>query len=93
MDPDRLESFLILVEELHFGRAARRLHMSQPGFSRQIGRLERSLGVRLAVRNNRQVRLTEAGVVFAAKATRLLREMAYVKAAVAMRRDPDEVDP
>jgi len=82
MDPDRLESFLMLVEELHFGRAARRLRMSQSGFSRQIGLLERSLGVRLAIRTRRQVHLTDAGVVFAAKAARLLHEMGYVKAAV-----------
>ncbi|HEY5274295.1 MAG TPA: LysR family transcriptional regulator [Acidimicrobiales bacterium] len=89
MDLDRLESFLMLVEELHFGRAARRLHMSQSGFSRQIGLLERSLGVRLAIRTRRQVQLTDAGVVFAAKAARLLSEMGYVKAAVvAMRTLP-----
>lgn len=61
MDVADAEAFLILAEELHFGRAARRLQMGQPPLSRQIQRLERSLGTKLFKRTSRQVELTVAG--------------------------------
>lgn len=67
MDPDHLESFVVLAEELHIGRAARYRHMSQSSLSRQLATLEGALGVQLAVRTTRQVRLAEAGVIFGAK--------------------------
>ena len=69
-----LQSFVTLAEELHFGRAAERLHLTQPSLSEQIRALERELGVELVVRG-RQVRLTDAGEAFRGEAARLLEEI------------------
>lgn len=61
VDIQLLRSFVVTAEELHFGRAAQRLHVAQPTLSRQIGRLERDLAVELFERGPRGVGLTAAG--------------------------------
>lgn len=61
LDMRLLESFVILSEELHFTRAARRMHVVQSALSQQIGRLEHHVGVQLFTRTSRSVVLTPAG--------------------------------
>ena len=73
MDLHQLRCFVSVAEELHFGRAAVRLHMTQPPLSRQIQLLEQSLGVALLVRSSRSVRLSAAGQALLLDARRLLR--------------------
>lgn len=67
-----LRYFVAVAEELHFGRAAARLHVSQPSLSVQIRKLEHLIGARLLERDSRHVELTPAGVVLLKEATRLL---------------------
>jgi len=72
LDLRLVRSFTVVAEELHFGRAAARLYVAQPALSRQIRRLETSLGVELLDRTTRRVSLTAAGSLFLVQSRRLL---------------------
>jgi DNA-binding transcriptional LysR family regulator len=68
-------SFLAIAEELHFGRAAAKLHLTQPSLSLQLQRLERTLGVELVARTSHEVRLTAAGRAFEVQARAIVAQM------------------
>jgi DNA-binding transcriptional LysR family regulator len=69
---EQVRGFVAVADELHFGRAATKLKMTQPPLSRQIQKLERAVGAQLLERDNRRVTLTAAGQVFLVEARRLL---------------------
>jgi DNA-binding transcriptional LysR family regulator len=82
----QLRYFVAVAEELHFRRAAARLHISQPPLSQQISQLEDELGCRLLNRTRRSVELTPAGETFLRDARAMLSEL---EAAVATARRVD----
>jgi DNA-binding transcriptional LysR family regulator len=79
MEFRHLRYFVVLADELHFGRAAQRLSISQPPLSLNIQQLEGSLGVTLFERNSKGVKLTPAGIAFREAALRLLAETEQAK--------------
>lgn len=77
-----LRLFVAVAQELHFGRAAVRLHMAQPPLSQQIRQLEASLGTPLFTRTTRTVQLTLAGRILLERADRLLEDVQAAEHAV-----------
>ncbi|MFD8247061.1 LysR family transcriptional regulator [Nocardia sp. NPDC059691] len=75
MEFRHLVSFITIAEELHFGRAAQRLHLTQPSLSAQLQKLEKSLGVQLVARNSHEVKLTPAGREFESQARLIVAQM------------------
>jgi DNA-binding transcriptional LysR family regulator len=82
MDVGQLRAFLAVAEELHFGRAAERLHIAQPPLSRTIKQLETELGTRLLDRNTRSVKLTSSGQALLAPATEVIEALRRAEEAV-----------
>jgi DNA-binding transcriptional LysR family regulator len=82
MDIAHLRAFIAVAEELHFGRAAERLHVAQPPLSRTIQQLERELGTRLFDRSTRSVRLTTAGQALLEPAHQVMESLRRAEAAV-----------
>ncbi|HEX3781785.1 MAG TPA: LysR family transcriptional regulator [Pseudonocardiaceae bacterium] len=79
MEFRHLQGFLAIADELHFGRAAAKLHITQPSLSQQLQRLERTLGVQLVARTTHEVRLTPAGQAFEAEARVIVAQVERAK--------------
>jgi DNA-binding transcriptional LysR family regulator len=78
----QLEAFVAVAAELHFGRAATRLHVGQPTVSELVRRLEREMGTPLLTRTTRRVTLTDAGAELYERASAIIDDVASAAAAV-----------
>jgi DNA-binding transcriptional LysR family regulator len=87
MELRHLRYFVAVAEELHFRRAAERLHVAQPAVSEQIRKLEDELGVRLLDRTQRSVSLTDAGAALLAEARCILQQAEVARLAARNARD------
>lgn len=83
-----LEYLVAVADTLHFGQAAKRVHVSQPTLSMQLKKLEETLGVQLFERSNRQVMLTNTGREIVARARRALDEVTAMKHIARAASDP-----
>ncbi|MEU0539811.1 LysR substrate-binding domain-containing protein [Nocardia sp. NPDC005978] len=75
MELRHLVSFLAIAEELHFGRAAASLHITQPSLSAQLRKLEKAVGAQLVARTSHEVRLTAAGREFEIQARQIVAQV------------------
>jgi DNA-binding transcriptional LysR family regulator len=89
VDVRQLRCFLAVAEELHFGRAADRLHVAGPAVSQTIRALEKELGLTLFERTNRRVELTAAGRVLVTEAREVIDRLDRAEAAMARIRSED----
>ena len=87
MELRHLRYFVAVAEELHFRRAAERLHIAQPAVSEQVRKLEEELGVRLLNRTQRRVELTDAGAALLREARRVLEQAEVARQAARTARD------
>ncbi len=78
LDGKLLQIFCVVAEELHFGRAAARLFMTQPPLSQHIKRLETLMGAALFIRTTRSVRLTPAGQLMYERAKQISSDTAFM---------------
>jgi DNA-binding transcriptional LysR family regulator len=87
MELRHLKYFVAVAEELHFSRAAERLHVAQPAVSEQVRKLEKELGVTLLNRTKGKVSLTEPGAALLAEARRVLQQVDVARLATHEARD------
>ena len=87
MELRHLRYFIAVAEELHFSRAAERLHVAQPAVSEQVRKLEEELGVRLLNRTTHRVALTEAGATLLTEARGVLQQVHRARLATHESRD------